>query len=177
MRIFEHLPHIDFMKAKGIAFATSWAIILTCFLWIHPWKGAASHVKLGMQFTGGIDMMVQFTGDIHQDALRKALQDGGVANAAVVAYADRPGLSLFSIKVKARKGQDAKDSSAQIDQIIAALRGIDPGAASDHRPDLNTESVGAMLDTWSKANPLGVTGEDSAIRQAYEPWISKVTRA
>ena len=70
MKVFEHLPHIDFMKYKGMALAISWGIILVCFLWIHPWKGADSHVKLGMQFTGGIDMMVAFKGDVHQDDVR-----------------------------------------------------------------------------------------------------------
>ena len=102
MKVFEHLPHIDFMKYKGIALAISWGIILACFLWIHPWKGADAHVKLGMQFTGGIDMMVAFKGDVHQDDLRAALYNGGVRDAGVVAYTDKPGTSVFSIKVKAQ---------------------------------------------------------------------------
>ena len=177
MKVFEHLPHIDFMKYKGVALAVSWGIIILCFLWIHPWKGANSHVKLGMQFTGGIDMMVAFKGDVHQDDLRTALYNGGVRDAGVVAYTDKPGTSMFSIKVKARKGQDEKDSSAQIKQITDALRHMDATAASDHRADLNTESVGVMVDRWMKDNPLGVQGDEDALRQAYEPWVDKVTKA
>jgi len=177
MKIFERLPHIDFMKYKATALAISWGIILACFLWIHPWKGADAHVRLGMQFTGGIDMMVLFKGDVHQDVLRDALDKGGVQNAGVVAFKDKPGTSMFSIKVKSRKGQDEKDSSTQIKQITEVLKGMDAMASSDHRPDLNTESLGLILDTWVKTNPLGVQGDETGIRMAYEPWVDKVIKA
>jgi preprotein translocase subunit SecF len=177
MKIFERLPHIDFMKYKGVALAASWSIIIICFLWMRPWKGAQSHVRLGMQFTGGIDMMVAFKGEVHQDVLRNTLYQGGVQDAAVVAYNDKPGTSVFSIKVKARKGQDEKDSSAQIKQITDALKHLDASGANDHRADLNTESVGAIKDTWVKTNPLGVSGDETALQAAYEPWVTKVTRA
>ena len=177
MKIFEHLPHIDFMKYKGIALACSWGMILACFLWIHPWKGADAHVKLGMQFTGGIDMMVLFKGEVPQETLRDALYAGGVRDAAVVSYKDKPGFSMFSIKVKAKAGQDEKDSSTQIKQITEALKHMDAKAASDHRMDLNTESVGVILDAWIKGNPLAVQGDETALRLAYEPWVNKVIKA
>jgi len=177
MKIFENLPHIDFMKYKGVALAASWSIILICFLWIRPWKGGNSHVRLGMQFTGGIDMMVLFKGEVHQDDLRAALYNGGVQDAGVVAYNDKPGVSTFSIKVKARKGQDEKDSSAQIKQITEALKHMDATGASDHRPDLNTEAVGGIVDTWVKTNPLGLPGDETTLQMAYEPWVAKVVKA
>jgi len=177
MKIFEKIPHIDFMKYKGIALAISWGIILACFLWIHPWKGASARVKLGMQFTGGIDMMVAFKGTVPQEDVRNALYAGGVKDAAVVAYKDKPGITMFSIKVKARKGQDEKDSSVQIKQITDALKHLDAKGASDHRMDLNTESVGVIVESWMKQNPLGVQGDETALRLAYEPWVNKVIRA
>ena len=177
MKVFEHIPHIDFMKYKGIALGLSWGLILLCLLWIHPWKGAAAHVRLGMQFTGGIDMMVAYKGNVPQEAVRQALRDGGVQNAGVVAYTDKSGTSVFSIKVKARKGQDEKDSSTQIDQITHALKRMDPTAASDKRADLNTESVAVMVDTWVKTNPLALPGDETALRMAYEPWVTKITKA
>ena len=177
MRILHNLPHIDFMKYKALAFAISWGMILACTLWIHPWKGADAHVKLGMQFTGGIDMMVAFKGNVHQEDVRSALYQGGVQDAAVVSYEDKPGITMFSIKVKARKGQDEKDSSTQIKQITDALKHMDAKAASDHRLDLNTESVGAIVDSWIKANPLKVQGDETSLRQAYEPWVDKVIKA
>jgi preprotein translocase subunit SecF len=177
MKIFQNLPHIDFMKYKAIALAISWGIIVACLLWIHPWKGADAHVKLGMQFTGGIDMMVAFKGNVHQEDVRNALYAGGVQDAAVVSYVDKPGVTMFSIKVKARKGQDDKDSSAQIKQITSALKLLDAKSASDHRMDLNTESIGVIVEAWIKANPLSVQGDETSVRMAYEPWVEKVIKA
>ncbi len=177
MKIFENLPHIPFMKYSKVALVLSWGVIIACLLWIHPWKGADAHVKLGMQFTGGIDMMVAFKGNVHQEDVRNALYAGGIQQAGVVAYQDKPGVAMFSIKVKARKGQDEKDASSQIKQITAALRSLDAKAASDHRMDLNTESVGAIVETWIKSNPLGIQGDETAVRLAYEPYVDKVIKA
>lgn len=174
MKIFENLPHIDFMKYKALALSISWGLIVICLLAAQPWKGANSRVKLGMQFTGGIDMQVRFKGDVPQDAVRAALGRGGFSDAAVVAYGSKPGFRDYSIKVKARKGQDEKDSTAQINKIREILRGMDASANNDHRPDLNTESVGALADQWVKTNPLNVVGDETAIRLAYDPMLKKI---
>ena len=173
MRIFDNLPHIDFMKYKAIALSISWGLILVCLAAAQPWKGANSRVKLGMQFTGGIDMQVLFKGDIHQDTVRAALTRGGFADAAVVKY-DKAGFSEYSIKVKARKGQDEKDSTAQINKIRQILRGLDATTAGDHRPDLNTESALALTDQWMKSNPMNRQGDEAALRAAYEPLVKKI---
>ncbi|MCE1229185.1 MAG: protein translocase subunit SecF [Firmicutes bacterium] len=176
MRIFENLPHIDFMKYKTLALSISWALILACFFVAQPWKGSAGRVKLGMQFTGGIDMQVRFRGDMPQDKVRAALVRGGFADAAVVAYESKAGLKDYSIKVKARPGQDEKDSTAQINHIREILRGLDVNAG-DPKPDLNTETIGVIADQWIKSNPLGAQGDDTAIRAAYDPWLSKISAA
>ena len=174
MRIFDNLPHIDFMKYKAVALSISWGIIVLCILAAQPWKGSNSRVKLGMQFTGGIDMQVRFKGDVQQDAVRSTLAKGGFGDAAVVKYTDKVGFSDYSIKVKARKGQDEKDSTAQINKIRDLLRSLDASAANDTRPDLNTEPVGALSDQWVKTNPLNVAGDETAIRMAYEPLLKKI---
>ena len=177
MKIFDKLPHIDFMKWKGVALAISWGIIVACFVVAAPWKGSGSRVKLGMQFIGGIDMKVRFAGDVHQDQVRDALARGGVADAAVVAYdSTAPGTKDYSVKVKAGKGQDQKDSSSQLKQIIGALKALDP-AANDPRKDLNLESAGDMSDRWFKANPLAKQGEEPAVRAEYLALAGKVTAA
>ncbi|MFN8012433.1 MAG: protein translocase subunit SecF [Holophagaceae bacterium] len=177
MKIFDKLPHFDFMRWKGLALALSWGVIVACLVYAAPWKGSQSRVKLGMQFIGGIDMKVRFIGDIHQDQVRDALHRGGVADAAVVAYDSTvPGAKDYSVKVKAGKGQDQKDSSAQLKQIVGALRTLDP-AAADPRKDLNLESAGDLSDQWFKANPLGRQGEEAAVRAEYLALAGKVTKA
>jgi preprotein translocase subunit SecF len=177
MRIFERIPHIDFMKYKAHALAISWGIIIVCLLLARPWKGSASRVKLGMQFTGGIEMLVTFRGDVPQEDVRAALYHGGVQDAGVVAYLGEKGTSTFSIKVKAKKGQDAKDSTAQINQIRDVLKKLDPKAAGDTRPDLNMESAGQLMDTWFQANLLPSQGDETTRRAVYEPWVAKVIKA
>ncbi len=174
MRIFDNLPHIDFMKYKAIALSISWGLIIVCLTAAMPWKGSGSRVKLGMQFTGGIDMQVRFKGDVHQDIIRTALGHGGFPDAAVVAYQGPAGFKDYSIKVKARKGQDEKDSTAQINKIRDILRSLDAHAAQDHRPDLNTEGALALTDQWTKSNPLNIQGDETALRQAYEPLVKKI---
>jgi len=165
----------DFMRWKGVALAVSWSIIVICILAAQPWKGSKSPIKLGMQFVGGIDMQVRYKGDVHQDSLRSALSQGGFGDAAVVKYENKSGYSDYSIKVKARKGQDEKDSTTQIRQIHKILQSLDPAAGQDARPDLNIEPALALTDKWVTTNPLGVTGEVEAIRKTYEPLVSKIT--
>jgi len=177
MKLFDKLPHFDFMKWKGLALAISWGIIIACFVFAAPWRGSASRVKLGMQFIGGIDMKVRFAGDIGQDKVREALLQGGVRDAAVVAYdTTTPGTKDYSVKVKAGKGQDTKDSSAQLKQIVAALKVLD-AALADPKKDLNLESAGEMSDQWFKANALGKQGEEAAVRAEYLALAGKVTGA
>lgn len=177
MRIFDKLPHIDFMKYKAVALAISWGIIVVCLIAAQPWKGSGSRVKLGMQFTGGIDMQVRFSGEMPQDKVRSALAKGGFPDAAVVKYEAAAGFQDYSIKVKARKDQDEKDASAQANQIRDILEGLDPKAGSDTRPALNSESVGALVDTWIKTNPLGVSGDAETVRGTYEPLVGKLMDA
>ena len=174
---FFHNAKFDFMRWKGLALALSWGIIIVCLILVQPWKGSQSRVKLGMQFTGGIDRMVRFRGDVPQDAVRSALIKGGIADAAVVAYenSDKT-IREYSVKVKAKKGQDEKDSTAQIQAITQALKALDP-AAADPRPDLNIEPVGSLWDKWAKANPLQVPGDEQAIRAAYETQVAKIALA
>ncbi|HWQ09815.1 MAG TPA: protein translocase subunit SecD [Holophaga sp.] len=167
----------DFMRWKGLALAISWSIIVVCILAMQPWKGSQSRVKLGMQFVGGIDMNVRFMGKVGQDQVRAALAKGGIGDAAVVAYENKEGFKDYSIKVKAKAGQDVKDSTAQIKKILGCLQTLDPNATKDARPDLNTEPVGSILDKWVKTNPLGVQGDEQTIRLPYEPIVTKVLNA
>lgn len=175
MRIF-HDTKVDFMRYRGVALAISWGIILACILAAQPWKGSESRVKLGMQFVGGVDMMVRFQGQVKQEDVRAALVKGGLPDAAVVAYEGPKGVSDYSIKLKARKGQDDKEASVQFDRIKAILKGLDPMNA-DPRKDLNTAAALQLLDQWMQENPLAVAGEDSARRAFYEPFAEKVIKA
>ncbi len=176
MRIFEKLPHIDFMKWKGVALAISWGIIVVCLLIARPFT-SHSRVKVGMQFTGGIEMTVRFRIPMAADQVRTALQQGGIAGAALVRYQSPPGTEDYSIKVKAKAGQDAKDSTQQINKILDVLKGLDPQGKTDSRQDLNTESALALSGKWYDANLLGLQGDEQSRRAVYDSWAGKITEA
>jgi len=129
-----------------------------------------------MQFVGGVDMMVRFQGDVKQEAVRAALVKGGLSDAAVVAYEGAKGVTDYSIKLKAKKGQDEKEATVQFNRIKDILRTIDP-AAADARKDLNLASVGELMDQWVKENPLSVNGDEPTVRAVYEPWATKIINA
>ncbi len=176
MRMFHKLPHFDFMKWKGVALTISWSIIIICFLLARPWS-SHSRVRVGMQFTGGIDMMVRFSIPMEADQIRKALQQGGISDAALVNYTSPAGTEDYSIKVKAKPGQDVKDSTLQIDKIKDVLKQLDPQSKSDPRHDLNTESALALSGKWYDANLLGLKGDEQSQRATYDGWAGKVTEA
>ncbi len=176
MHIFKKLPQFDFMKWKGVALTISWGIIVVCFLLARPWS-SNSRVKVGMQFTGGIDMMVRFTIPMEADQIRKALQHGGINDAALVNYSSPAGTEDYSIKVKAKQGQDSKDSTIQINKILDVLKSLDPQSKTDPRHDLNTESSLALSEKWYAANLLGLSGDEQSKRATYDGWAGKITEA
>ncbi|HJW08914.1 MAG TPA: protein translocase subunit SecF [Holophagaceae bacterium] len=168
MKIFEKLPHFDFMKWKGLALSISWGIIVLCFLWVRPWN--ASHVKLGMQFIGGNDMTVRFAEVKSPEPVRQALADAGFPGASVVAYGSSAGVQDFAIKVKARQGGDLKDSTKQSDELRAVFRKMDQGAL----PSLNLEGPANLADRLIKANPLAAPGDAEALKAVYQPMADRL---
>lgn len=176
MRIFDKLPQIDFMKYKVPAMCISWGLIILCTLFSQPWKGTEGRVKLGMQFVGGIDMQVRFRGNVPQAKVREALLEGGVQNPSVVFYPGKNNTVDYSIKVKAVKGQDAKDNTKQVMQIRQALRKLDPGAAQDKRPDINTDSITQLGTRWAKENPLKISGDELMVQAHYDAIINRISK-
>ena len=118
----------DFMKYKGIALAVSWSIILVSLAYVHPWHISNNpRIKLGMQFVGGNDMTVRFRGPMEPETIRAALAKGGYADASVVAYeSSDKSYQDFSVKVKARKDADQKDSTLQASALRAIFKQLDP---------------------------------------------------
>ncbi len=172
MKIFENLPHFDFMKWKGVALSISWGIIVLCVLLVRPWT--TQHVKLGMQFIGGNDMKVRFAEIKTPEPIRQALAEGGFADASVVAYGSAPGVQDFAIKVKARKGGDQKDSTKQADELKAIFRKLDQGGAADALPSLNLEGPANLADLLIRTNPTAAPGDAEALKAVYQPMADKV---
>ncbi|WP_257304781.1 protein translocase subunit SecD [Geothrix campi] len=166
----------DFMKYKGTAIAISWGIILISLLYVRPWNLTHSNrIHLGMQFVGGNDMTVRFRGAMEPETIRAALARNGYTDATVVAYenADKS-VRDFSVKVKAKKDADQKDSTIQADALRAIFKQMDPEGANSALPALNLEGSKTLTDTLVKANPAGIGGDETALAAAYAPLAEKV---
>ena len=169
----------DFMKYKGTAIAISWGIILISLLYVRPWNLTHSNrIHLGMQFVGGNDMTVRFRGAMEPETIRAALARSGYTDASVVAYenADKT-VRDFSVKVKARKDADQKDSTIQANALRAIFKQMDPEGASNPLPALNLEGSKTLADTLVKVNPAGLGGDETALGAAYAPIAEKVIAA
>lgn len=166
----------DFMKYKGTALAISWGIILISMLYVRPWNVTHNkRIHLGMQFVGGNDMTVRFRGAMQPETIRALLAKNGFSDATVVAYenADKS-VQDFSVKVKAKKDGDQKDSTIQANALRGIFKQMDPEAAAGSLPALNLEGSKTLADTLAAANPLGVTQEETALAAAYGPLAEKI---
>ncbi|WP_257309671.1 protein translocase subunit SecD [Geothrix fuzhouensis] len=169
----------DFMKYKGTAIAISWSIILISLLYVRPWNLTHSNrIHLGMQFVGGNDMTVRFRGVMEPEIIRAALAKNGYTDASVVAYenADKT-IRDFSVKVKARKDADQKDSTIQANALRAIFKQMDPEGSSSTLPALNLEGSKTLADTLVRLNPAGLGGDETVLGAAYAPFADKIITA
>jgi protein-export membrane protein SecD/preprotein translocase SecF subunit len=169
----------DFMKYKGTALAISWGIIVACILIARPWHLAGNQrIHLGMQFVGGNDMTVRFRGAMEPEQIRAALGAHGYGDASVVAYENSDkSVRDFSVKVKAKKDGDQKDSTIQANALRTIFKQMDPEAAGSALPTLNLEGSKGLADALIKANPLGTAGDEQALMAVYTPLAEKIITA
>jgi protein-export membrane protein SecD/preprotein translocase SecF subunit len=166
----------DFMKYKGTALAISWGIIVLSFLFVQPWNLTHNkRIHLGMQFVGGNDMTVRFRGAMEPETIRAALAKSGFADATVVPYENSDkSIRDFSVKVKAAKDGDQKDSTIQANALRGIFKQLDPEAAGSPLPALNLEGSKTLADALSKANPLHVTIDEAILNTTYTPLAEKI---
>ncbi len=166
----------DFMKYKGTALAVTWGLIVLCFLYVRPWNLTQNkRIQLGMQFVGGNDMTVRFRGAMEPEIIRTNLAKLGYPDTTVVAYenADRT-IRDFSVKVKAKKDGDQKDSTIQATALRGIFKQMDPEAAGSALPALNLEGSKTLGDTLVKTNPLHVAGDEAFLAVQYGPLAEKI---
>ncbi len=166
----------DFMKYKGMALAISWGIIVISFLFVQPWNLTHNKkIHLGMQFVGGNDITVRFRGAMEPETIRAALAKNGYADATVVGYenSDKT-VKDFSVKVKARKDSDQKDSTIQANALRGIFKQMDPEAAGSTLPVLNLEGSKTLADALAKANPMNVANDEVSLAATYGSLAEKI---
>ena len=128
--------NVPFMKYRFICGGISLALILfSVVTWVQ--KGNA---KFGVDFLGGIDVVVRFSGEVNSGDIRKALNKAGFKGAVVqevwetdVAKAD------YSIRLK--EGQ----ASSTSEQIIETLKTLDAGKIEIRKDDFVGPVIGEQI--------------------------------
>ena len=144
MKIFKN-PHYDFVRWTWPALALSWIIILAGGLYV--WQKG---VPLGVEFSGGTIVVIDFEQTPDLDKIRAALPGGG-ANAIVQSYGPAD-LRQVMIRVPDAGAESGGSLSAAADAVVNSINaaGLGPisGTCSPQKPSNcigKTEIVGPTV--------------------------------
>ena len=135
MELIKPGTKIDFLGKRGWCFLFS-AILcaLTLYVWVE--RGAG---KYGIDFTGGNEILVKIDGAGSTDAVRIALEKGGVKDPSVQAF--EVGSNDYSIRVSDLEANTARE------QVSAAIK----AAFGDKFEILQTDYVGPTIGSELKS--------------------------
>jgi preprotein translocase subunit SecF len=116
MEFFRRTPTIDFMGKRRITYVISAILMIGSFVLI-----ATRGLNLGIDFTGGVVVEVNYPEAANVDSARSALAEAGFADAQVQAFGTSRDLA---VRVTPDKGEDVNEVSRR---VAAALGQVDPG--------------------------------------------------
>ncbi len=124
--------NINFMKLRFIALFVSLGLIcLAVFSWV-----TAGDSKYGVDFLGGIEMVVEFEKGVDLGEIRKSLSQDGFSSAIVQKFEDDN--QRFSVRIRK---DNAQDQDALAEQVQATLQKLQEKPLIIHKRD----SVGAVI--------------------------------
>jgi len=133
MEFFRKTPSIDFMGKRKVAYAISVVLIVGSFLLL-GFRG----LNLGIDFTGGVVLEVNYPQAVDIDRARKALADAGFPDASPQIFGSSRDLM---VRLLPPPGADLGKVRSDVEQ---ALRSVDPGATV-RRTDVVGGNVGRDL--------------------------------
>ena len=130
MNIFPQVPKIDFLGQRKFWLSFSLGLSILIFLWPllgHVWKPA--RLNWGVDFAGGSEMQVQFTGPADVVKIRKTLEQAGVIDPNVQQFGTpAPHDYEFLVRVgRASLFSNAVFAKEVEPKIRAALPDLKPG--------------------------------------------------
>ncbi len=156
MRLFKN-TNIDFLKLKGVCISASIvAMVLSVISLVI--KGGPN---FGIDFTGGSQIVYQFSSSPNEDQIRKLLDGAGIVVSSVQRY-DRPERNQVLLRVPQEK-REGRDVSKEITSVLG--RGLSPNATADSF-DLNMSGLEAL-----KANLVAADPEKTAQRPGTDPQV------
>jgi preprotein translocase subunit SecF len=116
MEFFRRTPNVDFMGKRRITYVISALLMIASFVLL-----ATRGLNLGIDFTGGVVVEVNYPTAANVDRARAALAQAGFADAQVQAFGSSRDLAV-------RVPPAEKEEVTQISERVAqALRQVDPG--------------------------------------------------
>jgi preprotein translocase subunit SecF len=104
MEVVSSKININFMKLRPLGLVVSLALIsLAVFSWV-----TAGDAKYGVDFLGGVEIVVEFDDGIDIATLRKTLDEEGFTSAVVQKFED--GSQRYSVRLKAAEKDDVSQS-------------------------------------------------------------------
>jgi preprotein translocase subunit SecF len=129
MEFFRRTPNIDFMSRRRVTYAVSALLMIGSFVLL-----AVRGLNLGIDFTGGVLIEVNYPQAANVDAARATLSQAGFPDAQVQTFGSSRDLA---IRVEAPPGEDVNHLGGRIGE---ALRAQTPGVEVRR-----TEVVGAQV--------------------------------
>jgi preprotein translocase subunit SecF len=116
MEFFKRTPNIDFMSKRRITYAVSALMMIASVVLL-----AARGLNLGIDFTGGVTVEVNYPTAVNVDDARAALTAAGFPEAKVQSFGSSRDLA---VTVPPRASEDVNEVSAR---VSAALQSSTPG--------------------------------------------------
>jgi len=116
MEFFRRTPSIDFMGLRRITYVISAILMIGSFALL-----ATRGLNLGIDFTGGVVVEVNYPTAADIDRARQALDEAGFADAQVQAFGSSRDLA---VRVTPEANEDVNEVSKRVE---AALGQVDPG--------------------------------------------------
>jgi preprotein translocase subunit SecF len=116
MEFFRRTPNIDFMGKRRITYVISAFLMIASFALL-----ATRGLNLGIDFTGGVVIEVNYPTTANVDRARTALAQAGFADAQVQAFGSSRDLA---VRVPPAENEDMNRISQR---VAEALRQVDPG--------------------------------------------------
>jgi preprotein translocase subunit SecF len=116
MEFFRKTPTIDFMGKRRITYVISTFLMVASFALL-----ATRGLNLGIDFTGGVVIEVNYPTAANVDRARAALVQAGFADAQVQAFGSSRDLA---VRVPPADNEDVNEVSLR---VVGALRQVDPG--------------------------------------------------
>jgi len=116
MEFFRRTPNIDFMGMRRITYVISAILMIGSFALL-----ATRGLNLGIDFTGGVVVEVNYPSAANVDLAREALDEAGFAEAQVQAFGSSRDLA---VRVTPEANEDVNEVSKR---VAEALGKVDPG--------------------------------------------------